>query len=251
MKVDIHGANILYTIHVSDSININITSSIVITWGLMIVLTALAAWATHDLKTKNISKKQAVVEWLYNFIANLVNTVMGPKWSRFIPFVGTIMIGSITMSLSSLLGLFPPTGDFMVIFAWSITVFVIITKTKIQTQGFGNYLKGFLDPVFILAPINVMSECFTPVSMAFRHFGNVLSGVVITSLIYSALGALNSAIFSLIPGAAGQLLQVIPIFELGGPAVISLYFDWFSGAIQAYIFCMLTMIFISQAGAED
>lgn len=95
-----------------------------------------------------------------------------------------------------------------------------------------------------------MSECFTPVSMAFRHFGNVLSGVVITSLIYSALGALNSAIFGLIPGAAGQLLGVIPIFELGAPAVISLYFDWFSGAIQAYIFCMLTMIFISQADPE-
>lgn len=249
MEVDIHGARILFQIPIFGGINI--TSTIVITWGLMIILTGLSAWATKDLKVKDISKKQVVVEMLYNFIDNLVKTVMGVKWEKMVPFVGTILIGSITMSLSSLLGLFPPTGDFMSIFAWSITVFVIITKTKIQTQGLGSYLKGFLDPVFILAPINVMSECFTPVSMAFRHFGNVLSGVVITSLVYSALGALNSAIFSIIPGAAGHLLQVVPIFELGAPAVLSLYFDWFSGAIQAYIFCMLTMIFISQAGSED
>jgi len=250
MNVDIHGAKILFTLHVTDSININITSSIVITWGLMIVLTALAAWATHDLKVKNISKKQAAVEWIYNFIYTMVDQNMGQKWIKMVPFVGTILLGSLTMSLSSLLGFYPPTGDFMTIFAWAITVFVIITRTKIKSQGLGSYLKGFLDPIFIMAPINVMSECFTPISMTFRHFGNVLSGVIITSLIYSALGALNSALFGLIPGAAGTLLSVTPIFELGVPAVMSLYFDWFSGAIQAYIFCMLTMIFIHQADGE-
>ena len=139
----------------------------------------------------------------------------------------------------------------MTIFAWAITVFVIITRTKIKTQGLGTYLKGFLDPIAILAPINVMSECFTPLSMTFRHFGNVLSGVIISSLIYSALGAANGALFGLIPGKIGEVLGVVPILELGLPAVFSLYFDWFSGAIQAYIFCMLTMIFISQAGNED
>lgn len=245
MKVDIHGAKILYTIPIFGGINI--TQTLVVTWALMIILTCLCIWATKDLKVRNISKKQAVVEWLYKFVANLVEVNMGPKWRKMIPFVGTILIGSITMSLSSLLGLYPPTGDFMTIFAWAITVFVIITRTKIRSQGFKNYLKGFLDPVAVLAPINVMAELFTPISMTFRHFGNVLSGVIITSLIYSALGALNSAVFGLIPGATGQILGIIPIFELGAPAVISLYFDWFSGAIQAYIFCMLTMIFIAQA----
>lgn len=249
MTVDIHGAR-FFTIRFSESFSIDLSASVLITWGLMIVLTGLAAWATHDLKVKNISKKQVVVEMLYGFVDNLVRTVMGEKWVKMVPFVGTILIGSLTMSLSSLLGFFPPTGEFMTIFAWGITVFVIITRTKIKSQGFGNYLKGFLEPVFILAPINVMSECFTPFSMSFRHFGNVLSGVVISSLVYSALSVLNSAIFGLIPGAVGQVLQVVPIFELGVPGVLSLYFDWFSGAIQAYIFCMLTMIFISQADAE-
>ncbi len=250
MNVDIHGARILFTIHISDSINININTTIAITWGLMVILTALAAWATHDLKVRNISKKQAVVEWLYNFIDGLVTQNMGPKWKKMVPFVGTILIGSITMSLTSLLGFFPPTGEIMSILAWSLTVFVIITRTKIKSQGLGPYLKGFLDPVFIMAPINVMSECFTPFSMAFRHFGNILSGVVITSLVYAALGGLNSFIFGLIPGQVGEVLGVIPVFELGIPAVLSLYFDWFSAAIQAYIFCMLTMIFISQADAD-
>jgi len=250
MNVDIHGAKILYTLHISENININITQTLVVTWGLMIVLTCLAAWATHDLKVKNVSKKQIVVEWLYKFVDGLVEQNMGAKWKKMVPFVGTILISSITMSLSSLLGFFAPTGDFMTIFAWAITVFVIITRTKIKSQGFGSYMKGFLDPIFIMVPINVMSECFTPISMTFRHFGNVLSGVIITSLIYSALGALNGAIFGLIPGPIGEVLGVVPIFELGVPALMSLYFDWFSGAIQAYIFCMLTMIFISQADSN-
>lgn len=249
MKIDIHGAKVLFTIPLFGGINI--TDVLVVTWILMIVLTCLAAWATKDLKVKNISKKQVVVEWLYTFIENLVNTNMGPKWHHMVPFVGTILISSVTMSLSSLLGFFPPTADFMTIFAWAITVFVIITKTKIKSQGVGSYLKGFLDPIFIMAPINVMSECFTPLSMSFRHFGNVLSGVIITSLIYSTLGALNSALFGIIPGELGQALGVVPVFELGLPAILSLYFDWFSGAIQAYIFCMLTMIFISQADGEN
>ncbi len=245
MTVEINGAKIIYTIPVLGGINITLT--MILSFAITIILACVMAWATHDLKEKDISKRQAAVEWLYNFVDGLVVQNMGEKWRKIVPYIGTVMIASITQSLSSLLGFFPPTGEVMSILAWGITFFVILTRTKIKTQGLGPYLKGYLEPVFIMAPFNVLGELFRPVSMSFRHFGNVLSGVVITSLVYAALGAANSALFGLIPGKIGELLGVVPVLELGVPAVLSLYFDWFSGAIQAYIFATLIMMFVGQA----
>ncbi len=96
------------------------------------------------------------------------------------------------------MGIWSPTADLMTELAWALVVFVLITYHKIKASGIGAYLKSFLDPLFILAPINVMSELFTPVSMACRHFGNILSGTVINALIYAALVAANSALFHLL-----------------------------------------------------
>ena len=131
--------------------------------------------------------------------------------------------------------------------AWAIVVFVIITATKIRTNGIGGYLKGFCDPIFVMAPFNVLGEVFTPISMAFRHFGNIVSGTVITALVYAALVAANHALFGWLPGAVGEILSSIPFLTVGVPAVISLYFDWFGSFMQAFIFCMLTMMFIASA----
>ena len=114
------------------------------------------------------------------------------------------------------------------------------------TESLG-YLKGLLDPIFLMAPINVLSEVSTPVSMAFRHFGNIVSGTVISTLVYAALVVANHALFSIIPGVVGQWLGAIPFLTVGIPAIISLYFDWFGSFMQAFIFCMLTMMFISTA----
>ena len=142
-----------------------------------------------------------------------------------------------------------------------------------------------------MAPINVMSECFTPVSMACRHFGNILSGTVISALIYGALTAASSALFgalgsnlivAIVFAAVGvglffagkkigkKLFKVLgiilgvlgvlailtnvgadyPWLTLGIPALPSLYFDWFGGCIQAFIFCTLTTLFIKQAAGD-
>ena len=98
-----------------------------------------------------------------------------------------------------------------------------------------------------MTPFNILGEVFTPVSMAFRHFGNIVSGYVISMLIYAALIAANHALFGLLPGVVGEVLGNIPFLGIGIPALFSLYFDWFGSFIQAFIFCMLTMIFISTA----
>ena len=94
---------------------------------------------------------------------------------------------------------------------------------------------------------DVISEVATPLSMAFRHFGNIASGTVITTLIYWALGNLSYAIFHLLPGMLGQVMGQIPLLQVGIPAIFSIYFDLFSSCLQAFIFCMLTMMYIGSA----
>ena len=102
-----------------------------------------------------------------------------------------------------------------------------------------------------MTPFNILSELATPISMACRHFGNILSGVVINGLIYGALAVASSALLGLIPGVVGDVLAKIPILDVGVPAVLSVYFDWFSGFMQAFIFIMLTMIYIASAKTTE
>ncbi len=247
MKVDIHGAPIYFEIPIFGGIPI--TGTLVVTWGVMIVLTALCIWLTHGMKVRDISKKQAVAEMIYGAVTGLVKNNMGERFMGYVPLIAALFGLSVASSLSSLLGLWAPTADVNTELAWALVAFFLITKHKIRANGVKGYLKGYLDPIFVMAPFNVLGEIFTPISMAFRHFGNIVSGYVISALIYAALIAANHALFGLLPGVVGDLLAEIPILGVGIPAVFSLYFDWFGSCIQAFIFCMLTMIFI--ATAED
>ena len=245
MNVNIQGAPIYFVIPIFGGIPI--TASLVVTWGVMLVLTLVCIWLTHDLKVKNISKRQAAAEFIVKTAENFVRSNMGEKWAHYTPFIASIFALSLCSSLASLVGLWSPTADVSTTIAWAIVVFVIITATKIRTNGVGGYLKGFCDPIFVMAPFNVLGEVFTPISMAFRHFGNIVSGTVITALVYAALVAANHALFGWLPGAVGEILSAVPFLTVGVPAVISLYFDWFGSFMQAFIFCMLTMMFIASA----
>ncbi len=250
MNLEINGAKILYTIHTAFG-DINITQTLVMSWIVMAIITGLCIWLGHDLKVKNISRRQAVAELLVTKLIDFVHGNMGPQYDAYIPLLGALFATSVCSNLISLLGVWSPTADLTTEAAWATIVFILITRKKIQTNGLGGYAKGFLEPIFIMAPMNLVSEVATPVSMAFRHFGNILSGTVISALIYAALSAASHALFGLIPGTVGQVLGKIPFFSVGVPAVLSLYFDWFAGIIQAYIFCMLTCIFIKQAAGGD
>ena len=112
------------------------------------------------------------------------------------------------------------------------------------------YIKGYFQPIPVLLPFNIISEVATPLSMAFRHFGNIASGTVIMGLLRWALANLSFMIFSKLPGVLGQIFGQIPILQVGIPAVFSIYFDIFSSLLQAFIFCMLTMMYIGAAAEE-
>ena len=199
MEVEINGARIIATYeNVPLFGTVTITQTLIVSWLILILISALFIWLGSGLKVTGISRKQAVAETIYTSLVKFVRGNMGPDFDRYIPLVGTIFVTSIFSNLISLVGIWSPTADLMTELAWALVVFVLITYHKIKASGIGAYLKSFLDPLFILAPINVMSELFTPVSMACRHFGNILSGTVISALIYAALVAANSALFHLL-----------------------------------------------------
>lgn len=208
---------------------------------------------TRNLKVEHISKRQAIAEMLVEKADNFVIGNMGEKFRYMIPFVAALFSTSIISNLISLTGVFrSPTADINTEAAWAIVVFIMITGQKIKAGGVGGYLKGFTQPIPVLTPFNVLSELATPVSMACRHFGNVLSGVVINALIYGSLIGASQALFGLFAGVkmGNAIGSVFPLFAMGLPAITSLYFDWFSGFMQAFIFCMLTTMYIANAADE-
>ena len=252
MDLDISGARVFFELPVDLPIlgKLQISETIVVSWLVLILITGLCIWLTHDLKEENISKRQAVAELLVETANNFVIGNMGEKFRYMIPFVAALFATSVVSNLISLIGLRSPTADLSTEAAWAVVVFIMITSQKIKTNGVGGYLKDFTTPIPVMTPFNILSEIATPISMACRHFGNILSGVVINGLVYAALALASSALLGLIPGAVGDVLSKIPILDVGVPAVLSVYFDWFSGIMQAFIFCMLTTLYIANAAGE-
>lgn len=249
MEVSITGPKVLYELPIDIPIlgRFQITETLLVSWIVMLLITGLCIFLTRGLKEENISKRQAIAEMLVETADKFVIGNMGEQFRYMIPFVAALFTTSVVSNLISLVGVWSPTADLNTEAAWAIVVFIMITAQKIKASGFGGYLKGFTTPIAVMTPFNVLSELATPISMACRHFGNILSGVVISGLIYSALAAASSALFGLLPGVVGEVLSCIPFLDVGIPAVLSVYFDWFSGVMQAYIFCMLTTMYIANA----
>lgn len=238
-----NGPKVIFTIPVLGGIKV--TESIVNMWIVMAALVLVSVWLTRGLRVRNPSKKQLVAEKVVTMLCDMVRDVMGERYLPFAPYIGTLFAISIFGSLSSLTTLRPYTGDLSVILSWTILTFLMIQTNNIKNHGVGGWLKSFTQPVAFITPLNIISEIANPVSMTFRHFGNIAAGLVITSLVYSGLAALSSAVLSWIPSS---FIASIPIFQLGIPAVLSIYFDLFTSFLQAYIICMLTMVFIQGSG---
>ena len=249
MDISIVGPKVYYEVPIDFPIlgRIQITETLVVSWLVMLIITLLCIWLTHDLKVENITKRQAFAEMLVEMADKFVIGNMGEKFRYFVPFVAALFATSLVSNLISLVGFRSPTADLNTEAAWAIVVFILITSQKIKAGGVGGYLKGFTQPIALLTPFNILSELATPISLACRHFGNILSGVVINGLLYAALALASSKLLGLIPGAVGQLLSNVPILAVGLPAVLSVYFDWFTGVMQAFIFCMLTTMYIANA----
>ncbi|MCD7724492.1 MAG: F0F1 ATP synthase subunit A [Clostridiales bacterium] len=168
---------------------------------------------------------QNIVEMAVEMLDNMIGGVMGRFSPKFRNYIGTIFIFILLSNISGLFGLRPPTADYGVTFALGIMTFVLIHYNQFKYQKVKGVIAGLCDPWPIWAPINIIGDIAVPISLSLRLFANVLSGTVMLALVY---GLLNKV-------------------ALVWPAALHVYFDLFSGAIQTYVFCMLTMTYISNA----
>ncbi len=244
--VAIHGAWVYWSANPDADFSQVISTDFMITeaqinsWLVMISIVGLALFLTHGLQERAATARQHVAEWIVEKVEGLVESSMGIfHVNSFAPFVCAVIALSVFSSLMSLLGVFTPTSDMSVVTGWAVLVFLVITAYK-ACCGPRLYVKSFTSDGPVVAALNVIGEVATPVSMAFRHYGNVMSGAVIGVLVSTFLTFLSRVLLGWLPGVLGE----IPFLRVGLPAVLSVYFDLFSGALQAYIFAMLTMIYV-------
>ena len=265
-----------------------ILSLIIVTAGLMISGILLG----RNLQ-KRPGKLQVLTEKGVGMLMNLVTDTMGEHNIGWVPYIGTIFLSSIFGSLIGMTGfLRSTTADLAVVLCWAVMTSVIIWYQSIKRNGFLGWLKGFTEPIVVMTPMNIVSEIAQPVAMAFRHFGNVAGGSIITMIIYTALSLASTALLDLISGTiampivllalgafllwravnkkklTGKIFGIvflvlgglglvtyfdllggvqIPILQLGIPAALSVYFDLFSGFVQAFVFSLLSMVYIAGA----
>ena len=285
--IEVRGPGELFKIG-SVVITETILSLIIVTATLMIAGILLG----RNLQ-KRPGKLQVLTEKGVGMLMNLVRDTMGEHNMGWVPYIGTIFLSSMFGSLIGMTGfLRSTTADLAVVLCWAVMTSVIIWYQSIKRNGFLGWLKGFTEPIVVMTPMNIVSEIAQPVAMAFRHFGNVAGGSIITMIIYTALSLASTALMNLISssvvmpvcllllggfmlvravrkkklagkifgwvflvlGALGLLTFLdllggveIPILQLGLPAALSVYFDLFSGFVQAFVFSLLSMVYIAGA----
>ena len=286
MNVNVTGPFIYFTIPIFGGIPITQTTV------SSFIVTGLLVWFCLYMG-KRLKKRpdglQVLVEKGVMMMHGMVIDTMGAHNAHWSPFIITLFVSSITGSLIGMTGfLRSTTADLSTVIVWAVMVSVIIWYNNIKNNGFVGWLKGFTEPVVVMTPMNIISEIAQPVSMAFRHFGNVAGGGVITSILYTALAGLSAAIINLIAssvvmpivvlalgitlivfgrkkqktamlifgivfGVLGLLgllqytgiVKDVPVLQVGIPAVLSVYFDLFSGFVQALVFSLLSMVYIA------
>ncbi len=290
--IDVKGAQELFQIG-----PIRITQTIISLTVVSLILIVAGILLGRNLQ-KRPGKLQVLTEKGVSMLVDLVTETMGAHNIRWVPFIGTIFLSSILGSLIGMTGFIrSSTADLAVVLTWAVITSVVIWYESIKQNGFFGWLKGFTEPIVIMTPMNLISEIAQPVAMAFRHFGNVAGGSIITMIIYTALALASNVLIHMIAGSIimpiviavigvalfvvafriGQapliklaigfvgimcvalgILGVlthfnllgnveIPILQFGIPGVLSLYFDLFSGFVQAFVFSLLSMVYIAGA----
>lgn len=219
----------VFSFYIGDT-EIWITTSHICLLIVLLVLTVFALCANKAMKKASDvpGNFQNVVELAVEMLDNMIKGTMGKNATGFRNYIGTIFIFILFSNISGLLGLRPPTADYGVTFPLGILTFTLVTFNKFKHQKVSGVIKGLCEPWPFWAPINMIGDLAVPISLSLRLFANVLSGTIMMALIYG-------------------LLNWIALFW---PAVLHVYFDMFSGAIQTYVFCMLTMTYISDAIGE-
>ena len=199
---------------------IDVAESTVISWVIMAIIMILTLVLTRNMKVENPGKLQVGVEYVVESLQNIVRGIVGHEGERYVPYLATVLVFLGISNVFAVTGMKPPTKDLNVSAAVALMSIVLVQIASIRQNRVKGWLKGFTKPIAVVTPINIMELAIRPLSLCMRLFGNVLGAFVVMKL----------------------LEHLVPVIL---PAVFSLYFDFFDGLIQAYVF--LTGLFIKEA----
>ena len=207
---------------------VTISSTVVVTWVVMAVLLVLAVLIRLLVIPRMTDKPhgiQNVLEICVEYICSYTKSNTGGLGDGLPSYIFTVAVFLVSCAAVELLGVRAPTADITMTFALALVTFILINFYGLKKKGLGGRIKSLAQPTVAVFPIKIVSELAVPVSLACRLFGNMLGGMIVMDLLYSALG--NAAI--------------------GFPSVLGLYFNVFHPLIQTYIFITLTLTYIGEA----
>lgn len=205
--------------------------TVLTTWIVLGVLVILSLATQYALKKSPNTFSFLVISFVQNF-KDLVDQTLGAFHFRHFTFIASLFLFILTCNLISIIpGLEEPTNDIMTTLALGITAFLYTQLSSIKSNGLMHYLKGYLKPFFIMLPLNIISNLATIVSISFRLFGNIFGGAVISSLWYSFIHT-------------SFILEILGIIS-GINLIITIFFVLFEGFIQAFVFAMLSLTYLS------
>ena len=201
-----------------------ITEPVVVTWGIMALLTGGSWWLTRRMRISPPTS-QAALELVVDAIATQIRDTMRVAPGPFLPLIGTLFLFILTSNWSSLLpGVEPPTAHLETDAALAAIVFGAMLWFGVRERGLFGYLASFAEPTIVMLPLNIAETITRTFSLVVRLFGNVMSGVFVIGIVLSLVG----------------LLVPVPLMAL----------ELLTGAVQAYIFSVLAMVFIAGAVGE-
>ena len=206
---------------------VHITTTHVCTVIVIMAIMILTLFLRHAFfkaeREGRMTTASTLVEMGVDALSRFVEDALGKDGAKkYINYIGVLFMYIFFCNTSGIFGLRPPTADFGTTLCLALITFVMIEYADIRYNKW-NMVKGLFEPFPLFFPMNVISIFSTPLSMSLRLFGNILGGTVLMALYYGML----------------------PWFaKIGVPSALHAYFDVFSGAIQTYVFCMLTVTFI-------
>jgi len=226
----------VFTLHIAH-FSVPITETVIISWAVMLILTVASLALTRRLK-QIPSGSQAILEAALEFLNNFAKDQFG-SFSKYLgPYIGSVFLFLVVANIIGVISplevtafgrefippfaIRPPTRDINVTAALAAVSIALVLVSGFAARGFSGWFKRLLHPLPMMLPFNIMEYGTRLISLALRLFGNILGGYVLMSLIEK-------------------------LFPLVLPMVLSLYFDFFDGMIQATIFVFLTSLYISEA----
>ena len=225
--------------HIGPQIVIKFDNGIFITntvcFGIIVavILIVLALWATRRMK-KVPDGKQVIAEIVVEGVYNMVTATMGPKGINYAPYIGTLFFFVLFSNMLGLFGQRPVTADVNTTFALAAITFVLIQRQALKSYGLIGKMKEMAQPYPFMFPLKIIEQLSFPISLSFRLFGNILGGVIVIEMLLEGLATASEA-----------LHLPIPLLDAVIPMPANFFFDIFEPVLQAFIFTMLTMVFIT------